>query len=190
MAQVHVDQTNKSSVARVHRHLPAADVPKLLEGRLWRPIANPAIDWPLGLCDYRSVTKNDPFPVALIYPDYEGETLGIKYNPSHKWKYLHGMTPDEVVLIKWHVLVLPHFPSVPTVLTHFHLPVLIPNRMVVSRCSHHTRDSATPARLKGRLLDSRLSFVLSSSTINLKFVYFEIIDTIIFSCFLPLDSTL
>ena len=55
--QVHVDQTNKSSIARVHRHLPAADVPKLLEGRfqiinLWRPIANPALDWPLGLCDF------------------------------------------------------------------------------------------------------------------------------------------
>ena len=106
MAQAHVDQTNKSSVARVHRHLPAADVPKLLRGRfqiinLWRPIANPAIDWPLALCDYRSVAQNDGFPVALIYPDYEGETLGIKYNPNHKWKYLHGMTPDEVVLIKW-----------------------------------------------------------------------------------------
>jgi hypothetical protein len=106
VAQAHVDQTNKSSVARVHRHLPAADVPKLLKGRfqiinLWRPIAHPAIDWPLALCDYRSVAQNDGFPVALIYPDYEGETLGIKYNPNHKWKYLHGMTPDEIVLIKW-----------------------------------------------------------------------------------------
>jgi len=105
VAQVHVDQTNESSLARVHRHLPAADVPKLLKGRfqivnLWRPIANPAIDWPLGLCDYRSVAQNDPFPVALVYPDREGETLGIKYNPNHKWKYLHGMTPDEIVLIK------------------------------------------------------------------------------------------
>ncbi|KIM43506.1 hypothetical protein M413DRAFT_443437 [Hebeloma cylindrosporum] len=105
VAQVHVDQTKKSSIARVHRHLPAADVPKLLEGRfqiinLWRPIGNPAIDWPLGLCDYRSVDAKDPFPVALVYPDHEGETLAIKYNTNHKWKYLHGMTPDEVVLIK------------------------------------------------------------------------------------------
>ena len=109
VSQVHVDQTNKSSVARVHGHLPAADVPKLLEGRfqiinLWRPIANPAIDWPLGLCDYRSVDQSDFFPTALIYPDpdREGETLGVKYNPNHKWKYLHRMTADEIVLIKWY----------------------------------------------------------------------------------------
>jgi hypothetical protein len=106
--QVHVDQTNKSSIARVHRHLPADEAPKLLEGRfqiinLWRPIAHPAIDWPLGLCDYRSVDENDTFPVALIFPHREGETLGVKYNPNHKWKYLHGMTPDEIVLIKWYV---------------------------------------------------------------------------------------
>ena len=113
--QVHVDQTNKSSIARVQRHLPAADVPKLLEGRfqiinLWRPIANPALDWPLGLCDYKSVDENDTFPMALIYPNHEGETLGVKYNPNHKWKYLHGMTPDEIVLIKWYVsLAFPRF---------------------------------------------------------------------------------
>ncbi|KAH9476240.1 Aspirochlorine biosynthesis protein N [Psilocybe cubensis] len=105
VAQVHVDQTTRSSIARVHRHLPASDAPKLLEKRfqiinLWRPIGHPAIDWPLALCDYRSVEPNDTVPVALVYDDREGETLGVKYNPNHKWKYLHGMTPEEIVLIK------------------------------------------------------------------------------------------
>jgi hypothetical protein len=106
VAQVHVDQTTASSIARVHRHLPASDAPKLLERRfqlinLWRPIANPALDWPLGLCDYRSVDyKKDTFPVALIYPEREGEIMGVKYNENHKWKYVHGMTPEEIVLIK------------------------------------------------------------------------------------------
>ena len=103
---MHVDQTTPSSIARVHRHLPASDVPKLLAGRfqiinLWRPIANPALDWPLALCDYRSVDAHDPFPVALVYPDHEGETYGVKYNKNHRWTYLHGMTPEEIVLIKW-----------------------------------------------------------------------------------------
>ncbi|KDR70146.1 hypothetical protein GALMADRAFT_254991 [Galerina marginata CBS 339.88] len=106
VAQVHVDQTTKSAIARVHRHLPASDAPKLLENRfqiinLWRPISHPAIDWPLALCDYRSVNPTgDTFPMALIYPDREGETLGVQHSENHKWKYLHGMTPDEVVLIK------------------------------------------------------------------------------------------
>ena len=109
--QVHVDQSAASAVARVHKHLPASDVPKLLERRfqiinLWRPIAVPALDWPLALCDYRSVdVKRDVFPVALIYPDREGETLAVKYNENYKWKYLHGMTPEEIVLIKWQVAI-------------------------------------------------------------------------------------
>ena len=91
----------------MHRHLPAEDVPKLLSKRfqiinLWRPIEHPALDWPLALCDYRSVdAKKDVFPVALVYPDREGETFGVTYNEKHKWKYLRGMTPEELVLIKW-----------------------------------------------------------------------------------------
>jgi hypothetical protein len=106
VARVHVDQTTASSIARVHRHLPASDVPKLLERRfqiinLWRPIANPALDWPLALCDYRSVDfKKDTFPTARISAESTGETLGIQYNENHKWKYLRGMTPEEIVLIK------------------------------------------------------------------------------------------
>ncbi|RXW22267.1 hypothetical protein EST38_g3574 [Candolleomyces aberdarensis] len=85
VSQVHVDQTTKASIARVHRHLPAEDAPRLLEKRfqiinLWRPINVPALRWPLALCDYRSVDPSkDPLPVAL---------------------YLRGMTPEEAVLIK------------------------------------------------------------------------------------------
>ncbi|KDR70135.1 hypothetical protein GALMADRAFT_144817 [Galerina marginata CBS 339.88] len=103
---VHVDQTLKSSIARVHRHLPASDAPKLLEHRfqiinLWRPISHPAVDWPLALCDWRSVNPTtDTFPMALIYPDREGEIMGVQHNDNHRWKYLHGMTPDEIVLLK------------------------------------------------------------------------------------------
>jgi len=104
--QVHVDQTAESSRARVHRHLPPEDVPELLKHRfqiinLWRPIHHAAWDWPLAFCDYRSIdTKNDLVPTTLKYPDRDGETFGVKFNPNHKWKYLKGMEPDEFALIK------------------------------------------------------------------------------------------
>ncbi|TDL17573.1 hypothetical protein BD410DRAFT_729826 [Rickenella mellea] len=104
--RVHVDQTTESAIARVKRHLPESDVPQLLSKRfqiinLWRPINHVALDHPLALCDYRSVeTKRDLFPVALRYPDREGETFGVLHNPNHKWKYKRGMGPDEGVLIK------------------------------------------------------------------------------------------
>ncbi|KAJ7916201.1 hypothetical protein B0H13DRAFT_1609641 [Mycena leptocephala] len=106
VSQTHVDQTNKSAVDRVHRHLPAEDVPELLKHRfqvinLWRPISHPADDWPLTLCDFRSVDPpKDVMPVALVYPDREGETFGVKYNPNQRWTYFSGVTPEELILIK------------------------------------------------------------------------------------------
>ncbi|KAF4609918.1 hypothetical protein D9613_010245 [Agrocybe pediades] len=104
--QAHVDQSAAAAVARVHRHLPESEAPELLKKRfqiinLWRPISHPAWDWPLALCDYRSVNpENDTVPVALLFPHRKGETLGVKYSPNQKWKYLYGMTSDEIVLIK------------------------------------------------------------------------------------------
>ncbi|KAG2096738.1 uncharacterized protein F5147DRAFT_641514 [Suillus discolor] len=104
--RAHVDQTPAASIARVHRHLPPTEAPSLLRRRfqiinLWRPISHAAVDWPLALCDFRSVDfEKDLMPVALIYPDREGETFGVRYNPNHQWKYLKAMTPEEFVLIK------------------------------------------------------------------------------------------
>ncbi|KAJ7856703.1 hypothetical protein B0H14DRAFT_3085303 [Mycena olivaceomarginata] len=106
VAETHIDQTPKSAVARVHRHLPAEDVPELLKHRfqiinLWRPISHPAVDWPLALCDFRSVDQQkDVLPVALIYPDREGETYGVNYNSNQRWTYFSKVTPDELILIK------------------------------------------------------------------------------------------
>ncbi|KAG6911097.1 hypothetical protein DXG01_004612 [Tephrocybe rancida] len=103
----HVDQTTASSIARVHRQCSPEDVPSLLKRRfqilnLWRPISHPAIDWPLALCDYRTVdTEEDTFPVAIVIPDrVPGESIRVKYNPKQKWGYFHGMTTEEVILFK------------------------------------------------------------------------------------------
>ncbi|KAG8737200.1 hypothetical protein FRC10_008465 [Ceratobasidium sp. 414] len=107
----HVDQTAESAERRVRLHLPESDVPALLSKRyqiinLWRPIGNPAWQFPLALCDFRSVANKpggDFVPLTLKYPDRDGETLAVKYNSQHQWKYLAGMTPAEFVLIKWWV---------------------------------------------------------------------------------------
>ncbi|KAL0478020.1 oxidoreductase [Acrasis kona] len=101
---VHIDQTPKAAKARVHRHNPE-DAEELLTKRyqlinVWRPIENPAFDRPLAVCDFRSIKKEDLVPVSLIYPDYEGETYGVRYNPEHKWYYVKDMTEDEVLFIK------------------------------------------------------------------------------------------
>ncbi|KAK1226330.1 hypothetical protein PQX77_010694 [Marasmius sp. AFHP31] len=108
VSQVHVDQTTQSARNRLARHLPADEAQEILFSgsrfqiiNLWRPISNAAYDWPLTLCDYQSINaKRDLVPVALIYPDREGETFGVKFDEGHQWKYKKGMGVEDVVLIK------------------------------------------------------------------------------------------
>lgn len=84
-------------------HLPElAD--KLLTTRyqiinVWRPIKKILKD-PLTVADAHSVPDSDLVPVALIYPDRRGETYTVRPNKEHRWHYLYGQTPEEVMLIK------------------------------------------------------------------------------------------
>lgn len=131
--QVHVDQTPGAAAVRVRRHLPEDEAEELLKGRyqiinVWRPIENPASDFPLAVIDWRSTVESDFIPVDLLYPrrdsldaddddrgkeklpdpsnnstdGYEarGETLGVAPNEAHKFYYLKDMTPDETMLLK------------------------------------------------------------------------------------------
>ncbi|KAL1950372.1 hypothetical protein VTO73DRAFT_5496 [Trametes versicolor] len=101
---VHIDQTYDASVARVRYHLPD-DADRLLKGRVrlinvWRPIAHPVAHHPLAVSDWRTLDAHDLVPMRLIYPEREGGTYSVRYNPGHKWYYLADQTPDEVTLIK------------------------------------------------------------------------------------------
>jgi len=132
--QVHVDQTPRAAEARVRRHLPADEAEELLKGRfqivnVWRPIANPATDFPLAVVDWRTTEAKDLVPVDLLYPKrdtaqddgddrgkeslpdpangastegYEpkGETFGVAPNEKHRFYYVKDMKPDEAMFIK------------------------------------------------------------------------------------------
>lgn len=133
--QVHVDQTPEAAAVRVRRHLPADEAEELLKGRyqiinVWRPIENPASDFPLAVIDWRSTKPSDFIPVDLMYPkradsamgdtddrgkeklpspeslqstegyEVRGETLGVAPSEEHKFYYMKDMTPDEVMLLK------------------------------------------------------------------------------------------
>jgi hypothetical protein len=97
--RVHVDQTDASGANRVREHLPA-EADELLKGRvqvinLWHPIRGPVRDTPLALCDATSLVASD-----LIYPNRNGETYSVKFNPIHRWFYFPEMTADEGLLLK------------------------------------------------------------------------------------------
>jgi hypothetical protein len=131
--QVHVDQTPGAAEVRVRRHLPADEAEELLKGRyqiinVWRPIQNPASDFPLAVIDWRSTTPTDFVKVDLLYPkrqdketnddrgkevlpdptsatstagyEIKGETFAVRPNDDHKFFYMKDMTVDETMFIK------------------------------------------------------------------------------------------
>jgi hypothetical protein len=132
--QVHVDQTAEAAEARVRRHLPSDEAEQLLKGRyslinVWRPIGNPAMEYPLAVLDWRTLSREDFVHVDLLYPirdrvktgdddrglevipkpesltstagyEVKGGTYGIAPNEHHKFYYVKNMTPDSTMLMK------------------------------------------------------------------------------------------
>jgi hypothetical protein len=86
---------------------------------LWRALSPPPQDWPLALCDYRSVddaaegTPNLLFRVPRLptpdeepsaYHDAEAESAAslFTYQGDHRWWYFPGLHAGEAILIKLH----------------------------------------------------------------------------------------
>ncbi len=100
---MHIDQSYTAAKSRVPHHLPEIS-DKLLQSRyqiinVWRPIKRILKD-PLAVAKANSVPDSDLVPVALIYPNREGETYTVRASEQHEWYYCYGQTPEEVMLIK------------------------------------------------------------------------------------------
>lgn len=122
-AEAHVDFTTRTA-QRVAKRIYDGAVPdgpgyeRFICFSLWRTFSEPPQDYPLALCDFRSVGDDDgaantkvdvdeiPTGDALSAP-IEGEEDMVAatifyHNPEHRWFYYPDMTPDEVILIKFH----------------------------------------------------------------------------------------
>jgi hypothetical protein len=104
VTRVHIDQTAKSTAARVSHHLPD-EAEELLRGRfrivnVWRPLNGPVQANPLAVADSATVLDEDLIPVEHRYPERTGETAGVKYNEGQKWYYLSGMENNERLFLK------------------------------------------------------------------------------------------
>jgi hypothetical protein len=82
---------------------------------LWRAVSTPPQDWPLAVCDARSVNPSDGTPNAMIMVDKipDLNTLGplpddskrpeaflFEYSPGHRWYYFSDMKKDELLVFK------------------------------------------------------------------------------------------
>jgi len=104
VSRVHIDQTAKSTQARVKLHLPE-EADKLLEGRyrivnVWRPLNGPVYASPLAVADSALVHDDDLVGVEHRYPDRSGETAAVKYNKTQHWYYWSGMEDNERLFLK------------------------------------------------------------------------------------------
>ena len=67
---------------------------------MWRPLVPTVEEWPLALCDFRSVDKEDLRASDIVKDDYNGESYVSTYNPKHAWYYLSEQKYHEAWMIK------------------------------------------------------------------------------------------
>jgi hypothetical protein len=74
---------------------------------LWRAVTPPPQDFPLAVCDARSVAPDDEVTVTALTVELgdvhvRHDTTSYLYNPDHRWHYFRDMTPEEVLVFKAH----------------------------------------------------------------------------------------
>jgi len=91
---------------------------RFIASSCWRAFSEPPQDWPLAVCDGRSVGDDEGTPNVMVVvdalPDREtmyGPLPGeqampaasvFHFNPNHRWWYFPNMTRDEVLLFKFY----------------------------------------------------------------------------------------
>lgn len=89
---------------------------RALATSVWRVFSPPPQDWPLALCDFRTVRADEGLPNQLYFVDRLPEdpfaevdeskmiTSGSEfhYSPAHEWWYFPNMTRDEVLFFVFH----------------------------------------------------------------------------------------
>jgi hypothetical protein len=73
---------------------------------MWRAVSPPPQDFPLAVCDARTVSPIDEVTICALTKERSGEirhdTTGYLFNRSHAWHYYPDMTRDEVLVFKAH----------------------------------------------------------------------------------------
>lgn len=71
---------------------------------VWRAITPPPQDFPLAVCDARTIDPADEVTVTAITEerstDIVHDTMSYVHNPAHRWYYYPDMTIDEVIVFK------------------------------------------------------------------------------------------
>lgn len=101
---VHNDYTSNSGFVCLKESL-GDEAEKLAQGRfqilnIWRPLVDPVEDYPLALCDRRSLKASDLVDTERRAPNHTGEIQLALHRKEQRWFYFSRMRPDEVLLFK------------------------------------------------------------------------------------------
>ncbi|KAF2655409.1 amidase signature enzyme [Lophiostoma macrostomum CBS 122681] len=100
---VHIDITPSAAEDRIRFSFPEiAD--SILNQRyrilsVWHPLVSPILDYPLAVCDSRTLPEDDLIESDFIYPNFESETFMVFPNVAHKWYYMSEQCRDDVLLL-------------------------------------------------------------------------------------------
>ncbi|MBT0669163.1 hypothetical protein HT136_12400 [Novosphingobium profundi] len=122
-SEAHVDFESRAAQAYAkslyaEHHPDAPPYERFVAFSFWRPLTPPAHDWPLALCDFRSLAPDEGKRNVLVWCDeippketwfdpIEGEDAFpaayiFDHNPAHRWWYFSRMTPQDALLLKFH----------------------------------------------------------------------------------------
>ncbi len=100
----HTDYTDWSAAERIRDLMPEEAEARLAKRfaivNVWRSVAGVVEQWPLGLCDARSVDDARLHTVERRAYNRVGQTRHASYDAGNIWYYFPRMTRDEAVLIK------------------------------------------------------------------------------------------
>lgn len=117
-SDVHVDLTAESAAQQARQLLPPEEqdysYTRFLHVSCWRAFSRPPQDWPLALCNFRTVGDDEGLVNLSIWqseiPDLEklpplpkdikSQAYIFPYSKNHEWVYFSGMTRDEVLCLK------------------------------------------------------------------------------------------
>jgi hypothetical protein len=122
-AEAHVDylpdRANDLAAMTYKRAFPdGKGFKRFIATSFWRTFSEPPQDWPLALCDGRSVGADEGVGNVLVVvdkrptdeelrtplpPEMEKTAAAVfRYSPNHRWWYYPNMTRDEVLFFKFH----------------------------------------------------------------------------------------
>ena len=104
----YTDNTTWSSYLALHNEQPPKSPRKVISLNFWRGLSSVVDDYPLGVCDARTVKENDLFETIVYgygasnysWHDIGIETFSVKYSEDQRWFYYPHMRPDEVLVFK------------------------------------------------------------------------------------------